>query len=231
MTFSIEVLNGKGFSPLQSNLHSDPINNLSAARKPLPSSHSAVLGKGTYGCRSSIMYKSQQMRCPGAIHPWWGLVTSSHHLPCGARPHPSCCSDSVVLLPCTPRCGGCSQGCSLHPTWCSGQLHLGQVGGLALRVAALLLWVQEVAQGALLRCMRWLQNALCTPRHQLGTLHLPGDTNEASQTCPITHPLSLAAWLMLRLITRMRVPSPKGNLYLSGVRVADKQLGMLVLSA
>lgn len=58
----------------------------------------------------------------------------------------------------------------------SGQLHLGQVGqvaGLALRVVALLLRVEEVAQGVLLWGVGWLENALRrSPRHQLRTLHL-----------------------------------------------------------
>lgn len=65
-------------------------------------------------------------------------------------------------------------------TWRSGQLHLGQVGqvaGLALRVAALLLRVEEVAQGVLLRRVGGLENALCrTPRHRLRTLHLKVET-------------------------------------------------------
>lgn len=77
----------------------------------------------------------------------------------------------------------------------SGQLHLGQVrqvAGLALRVAVLLLRVKEIAQGVLLRGVGGLENALRrTPGYRLGTLHLPGDTKETSQSCPIARPLLL----------------------------------------
>jgi len=77
----------------------------------------------------------------------------------------------------------------------SGQLHLGQVrqiAGLALSAAALLLRLEEAAQGVLLRGMLGLENALrWSPGHRLGTLHLSGDTNPTSQTCPIAHPLPL----------------------------------------
>lgn len=95
--------------------------------------------------------------------------------------------------------------------WRSGQLHLGvqvrQAAGLALRVAALLLRMEEVAQGVLLRGVWGLENAWrWGPGHRLRTLHLSRDPNSASQACPSSHSLPLAARLIMELFRLGKTP-------------------------
>lgn len=115
MTFSTEVLNGKGFSLLQSNLHGDLINNLPAARKPSPSSCTSVLGKSTYGCQSSIMDRLRgnpnRRGAPGAIRPRRRPSLQPPPSPRGPT-SPILCSDGVVLP------SACARGAErLQPRW------------------------------------------------------------------------------------------------------------------
>lgn len=198
----------KGIFPLQTELHDSLMPPLPAARRHHSQWHHGA-GPGHTLLPDSI---TEDIPCiwlhgnppkPGpcchaslseTIHPCRHLLPMSSPLPCRA-----------LTAPCSRAPGAAAAAvCSLSPEATSGQLHLGQVrqiAGLALCVVALLLWVQEVAQGVLLRGMGRLENALRrSPRHQLGTLHLLGDTNLSSQTCPSTQLSLSAAGLMLRLM-------------------------------
>lgn len=180
----------KGFFPLQTKRHDDLIPGLPAARNAHFEWHHGagpghtLLPEQHHGLAA---WKSHQTT---PLQPCTPVKRSSFQPapPHGARPRAVLGWRRAFLR--APGRRGCSCVVLVSQNQLSGQLHLRQVrqvAGLALCVMALLLWVEEVAQGVLLQGVGRLENALrWSPRHQLRTLHLSGDTNLSSQTCPIT---------------------------------------------
>lgn len=200
----------RGFLRCEAIFAATPIPNLLAARKPSPSRRTVVLGEGAYGCRSDVTARPRGNPDRQGVPLPEGTVPPATTFPAGPdltrpafrRRRPPLRAAAAEALPAsrTPR---------------SGQLHLGQVrqvAGLTLRVAVLLLRVEEIAQGVLLRGVGGLENALRrTPGYRLGTLHLArrhkGDKSELPYR-------PSAPSLAPGLRTQERgVPSPKGNLH------------------